>query len=272
MKKLLMIMLMASLYSCGHPAGPTSTVALYPAEYEDGGNASTTWGVVGYREAATSAYANRVRNSVLATQKELGVNPSFSLNTVADFLAVEHNTLGKHTAFETQTFRIGKNEYSGPYQLLETDPITYSDLKIEFGNQNFYLWDTGEVAQPVYMQWDSENNRFKFSPSSVELDNLFLNDRIYYENNTIILDKAGADIEIKNIQNVTATKTISANIITGTHFKIPTVTDLATFSATAERGDLVIHRYQVDLNYVNDLYLFLGPGKANTLLTGWVEE
>ena len=60
-------------------SNPTTEISSYPSNFEDTGN---SWPSHSSGDNLTTTLANRIRNSILSIQKELGINPSGAYSTV----------------------------------------------------------------------------------------------------------------------------------------------------------------------------------------------
>ena len=138
---------------------PTTEISSYPSNFEDTGN---SWPIHSSGDSLTTTLANRIRNSILSIQKELGINPSGGYSTVG---------LKLDNLAETYQPQFTINSSNEGY-FRENDFLLFQDCSV----------DSDGFDRKVAIGWDKELEVFylKKDADNGTLANLFVASTIFF--------------------------------------------------------------------------------------------
>lgn len=158
-------------------ANPASDVATYPANYED---TSNSWPAFSASDPIITTGMNRIRNSILAIQKELGLNPKGAYPTLADRLVDYANVLtyahslshAQNTDSHTSSSMFTINE--GGYGIFgENDFLRFQDMNVA----------THGVTRHVALGWNQDLEVMYVKRNSNNFANFKIGNYLSFENN-----------------------------------------------------------------------------------------
>ena len=150
--------------ACG--ANPTSETSNYPADYDTDTGSNGDWPLLNSGDPLSIYWSNRARNSVDTIQRELGINPSGTKDTVDARLDSEHDEDGKHSSVESAAFNIGSStvvsDEGGTFED-PPRPNVYQDVALLFGSQ-YVITDQGHGAPfECFIRYLGQADQFEFS-------------------------------------------------------------------------------------------------------------